>query len=494
MKRDYSSTQGRFVNVGRVRDARGKDDLSMSSKASVVFYWMSRDQRAVDNWALCYAQQAAREHQIPLTVVFNLYEDFPSASERTFDFMLRGLAETEQRLLAMNIDFVLLREANAARAVASLAAQLDCGLIVTDFSPLRIGAQWKEDIVKEATGIPVHIVDAHNIVPAWKIPTLEVAARTIRPKLWGLSTEFLQDSFPEPERHEFGKVDTRKQSIDVKALMSSLKFRNHVAPVSLASGYDAGMKQLHSFLQNGLQNYSFRRNDIRFDAQSNLSPHLHFGQISAQRCIMEAQKAKSANLKKNKDGADKFIEQCFIRREVAENFCLYNPKYDSIAGAAAWAQETLRKHATDSREWVYNEQQFEQGLTHDKFWNAAQMSMVKTGKMHGFMRMYWAKKILEWGKSPEESLRIAVFLNDLYSLDGRDPNGYVGIMWCIAATHDKPFQERRISGTIRPPKTYAASLKKYKQEGIDEYILQHLGVGPKFRQVGMDQFVSPKKK
>ena len=37
------------------------------------------------------------------------------------------------------------------------------------------------------------------------------------------------------------------------------------------------------------------------------------------------------------------------------------------------------------------------------------------GKMHGFMRMYWAKKILEWTRSPEDALKFAIFLNDRYN-------------------------------------------------------------------------------
>lgn len=52
--------------------------------------------------------------------------------------------------------------------------------------------------------------------------------------------------------------------------------------------------------------------------------------------------------------------------------------------------------------------------------------MVTEGKMHGFLRMYWAKKILEWTSSPEEALSIALYLNDRYELDGQDPNGFVG--------------------------------------------------------------------
>ena len=436
-----------------------------------MLYWISRDQRAFDNWALSYAQQVAKEHKVPLTVTFNLYEDFPSASARPFDFMLHGLAETERALLGMNIDFVLLRDANASAAVASLAAKLDAGLIVTDFSPLRIGEKWKEELIQSASGIPVHIVDAHNIVPVWQIPSQETAARTIRKKLWALAPEFLNDSFPEPERHEFGKVDANKQSIDVKALMASLKFRNHVEPTSLTPGFESGMRLLHSFLDKGLQKYAADRNKIMEDAQSNISAYFHFGQISAQRCILEAQKAKKAH-SKNKEGADGFIEEAFIRRELSDNFCHYNKLYDSIKGASLWAQETLKVHSSDKREYTYTQEQFENGQTHDKLWNAAQIQMRNTGKMHGFMRMYWAKKTLEWSESPAEALRIVLYLNDLYSLDGRDPNGYVGAMWSVCGVHDMGFKEREITGKIRWM-AYSGCIRKFKQAGIDQYIKEN---------------------
>jgi len=148
-------------------------------------------------------------------------------------------------------------------------------------------------------------------------------------------------------------------------------------------------------------------------------------------------------------GVASFIEEMVVRRELADNFCHYNEQYDSLAGAAQWAQDSLAKHAGDPREYVYTQAQLENAETHDDLWNAAQLQMVEVGKMHGFLRMYWAKKILEWTESPEEALRIAIYLNDRYELDGRDPNGYVGCMWSIAGVHDMGWTERQVFGKIR---------------------------------------------
>jgi len=156
-----------------------------------------------------------------------------------------------------------------------------------------------------------------------------------------------------------------------------------------------------------------------------------------------------------------------VRRELSDNFCFYNQHYDSLTGAAAWAQvgdahiamhnndmdnwnqESLAAHAADKRDYVYTRQQFEAAQTHDALWNAAQTQLAVEGKMHGFMRMYWAKKILEWSPSAAQALETSIYLNDRYSLDGRDPNGYVGCMWSICGVHDMGWQERPVYGKVQ---------------------------------------------
>lgn len=181
--------------------------------------------------------------------------------------------------------------------------------------------------------------------------------------------------------------------------------------------------------------------------------------------FLEANRHKS----KNKEAIDRFIEEALVRRELSDNFCFYNPDYDSLKGAPSWAQQTLRDHAKDKREFIYTREQFEKAKTHDILWNACQRQLVREGKLHGYMRMYWAKKILEWCKSPEEALSIAVYLNDRFELDGRDPNGFVGCLWSIGGIHDQGWKERPIFGKIRW--MCGKSLrKKFKVEGyISKY-------------------------
>ena len=138
-----------------------------------------------------------------------------------------------------------------------------------------------------------------------------------------------------------------------------------------------------------------------------------------------------------------------IRRELSDNFCEYEKNYDYFEGFHHWAQKSLNEHRNDEREYIYTDEQFEEADTHDPLWNAAQNQMKTTGKMHGYMRMYWAKKILEWSPSPEIALQVAINLNDKYELDGRDPNGYTGIAWSIGGIHDRAWFERPVYGKIR---------------------------------------------
>jgi deoxyribodipyrimidine photo-lyase len=171
---------------------------------------------------------------------------------------------------------------------------------------------------------------------------------------------------------------------------------------------------------------------------------LHFGQISAQRIALETKRFNG-----NKESEKSFLEELIVRRELSDNFCYFNSKYDSFEGFHDWAKTSLNEHRKDQREFVYSLEEFEQAKTHEDLWNAAQQELLITGKLHGYMRMYWAKKILEWSKSPEEALRTTIYLNDKYELDGCDPNGYTGCAWSIGGVHDRPWFERPVYGKIR---------------------------------------------
>jgi deoxyribodipyrimidine photo-lyase len=427
-----------------------------------VVYWMSRDQRVADNWALLHAQSLALERQAPLAVVFTLADSFLGATLRQFGFMLRGLAGVARRLKEQDIAFILLR-GNPPEEICRFIRQHNVGMLVTDFDPLRIKRGW-HDQVAGSVPIPCIEVDAHNIVPCRVASAkLEFGAYTLRPKIHKLLPDFLDD-FPPVVQHPF-PWPAPINAFDVDATLSSMTVDRSVAEISgVTPGEQGGRARLHDFITNGLASFESERNDPCRHGQSGLSPWLHFGQLSAQRVALEVVRQLSTS-----SSSEAFLEELIVRRELADNFCFYNSSYDRVAGFPEWAQRTMAEHRHDPREYLYTPQQLETAQTHDPLWNAAQLTMVNTGTMHGYLRMYWAKKILEWSPSPEDAMATAIRLNDRYQLDGRDPNGYAGIAWSIGGMHDRAWGERPIFGKIRYM-NYKGCLRKFN---VAEYISRH---------------------
>ena len=407
-----------------------------------VVYWMSRDQRTRDNWALLYAQDLAVRAKAPLVVAFCLVPEFLGAALRPYAFMLQGLQKVENDLIRKGIAFHLL-QGSPEEVLPGFIRTVQSGSLVTDFDPLQRKRLWKSDLARRIE-IPFYEVDAHNIVPCWYAsPKQEYGAYTLRPKIQRVLSEFMDD-FPPLKKHPFFGKDILKET-DWPRVWKTLKGDPAVAPVSeYSAGEKAARQALKTFIESRLNSYATDRNDPLKKGQSGLSPYLHFGQMAAQRVALEVTASAGPT-----DSRNAFLEECIVRRELADNFCFYNPYYDRLEGFPAWARTTLDRHRRDPRDYLYSLEQFEQALTHDDLWNAAQQEMVRTGKMHGYLRMYWAKKILEWSPSPEEALEIAITLNDRYELDGRDPNGYAGIAWSLGGVHDRPWGERKVFGMIR---------------------------------------------
>lgn len=407
-----------------------------------VVYWMSRDQRLRDNWALIFAGQAAQERKAPLWVLFCLVPEFLGAGRRQYEFMLRGLEELAGRCADTGVPFHLLA-GDPAQDIPEFIESHKAAVLVTDFDPLRIKRQWKQ-AVSERIAIPFYEVDAHNIVPCWLAsPKQEFSARTLRVKYGRILEDFL-DEFPKPSRSP-SQRDTAATTIDWAGLRDGFRGDPGAPAVQgVKSGETAARAHLGRFLKAGLPHYDRDRNDPTRDGQSGLSVYLHFGQISAQRVALDVRNAAAPP-----EAKAAFLEELIIRRELSDNFCFHNPDYDTVKAFHPWAQATLNAHRRDARTHQYALAQFEAAQTHEDLWNAAQMELVGTGRMHGYLRMYWAKKILEWSESPEAALRIAVALNDKYELDGRDPNGYAGCAWAIGGLHDRPWQERPVFGKIR---------------------------------------------
>lgn len=407
-----------------------------------VLYWMSRDQRIRDNWALLHAQEKALSYRVPLIVLFCLVPDFLGATGLQYVFMLEGLRQTETGLAALNIPFRMLRGKPEER-IPWFLHQIQAGMLITDFDPLRIKREWQDHVARRIR-IPFLEVDAHNVVPCRVVSDKqEYAAYTIRPKIHRQLFEFMEP-FPPVIRHPFGRAGDIPGGDDAIAAGPRHNTEYLRPQTRFPPGEKAAGDTLRLFMDKKLNRYAIKRNDPNSEAVSDLSPYLHFGQVAAQQIALEIAESEADTLSK-----DAFLEELIVRRELSDNFCFYNRNYDSYNGFPDWARKTLAIHGEDRRRHVYSLEQFENAETHEDLWNACQMEMVITGKMHGYMRMYWAKKILEWSTSADEALHIALTLNNRYELDGRDPNGYAGVAWAVGGVHDRAWPERPVFGKIR---------------------------------------------
>jgi deoxyribodipyrimidine photo-lyase len=511
---------GAWCDPRRVRVLRGGPNPVGDGP---VVYWMSRERRVMDNWALAHALAVAARARKPFHVLYVLDHEqdaFAGARHRLFE--LEGLRETQERLRALGVPFHLFDARDTAddaemggASVSAALEHLAPSFVVTDFSPLRPAREARDTVALLLCpcDVPVHEVDARNVVPVWEASDKrEYAARTIRKKITNRLPEFLTE-FPnerairesveacdvgigisdvrsassisfspsdrtDADRQQSEHIHTQPSPIDWDALLSRAR-RSGGAPEVISAarrvtpGETAARRRLFSFCEN-LHLYAHRNDPNVLGAPSGLSPYVRFGHISAQRAALEAEKASAS--RKTENDADRvtaeacasFLEELIVRRELAENFCLYTPEYDTLRGVApGWALESLELHAGDVRDPAYTADELEHARTHDELWNAAQTELTTLGAMHGFMRMYWCKKILEWTEGgPHEAFQIALRLNDAYALDGRDCNGFVGVAWSIGGVHDQGWKERSVFGKVRYM-NYAGCKRKFK---IDEYV------------------------
>lgn len=465
------------VNYNKIMpNARQLFIQDMPFKGKSVVYVMSRDQRVQDNHALILAQELAIANKVPLYVLFVL-KIVESRSYEHYEFMLDGLLEVMRSISKHNISFVI-RAGYSAKEITRFVQEVGCGALFFDFSPLK----YARSIIKKVASrvdIQISVIDTHNIIPVWIASNKqEFAAHTMRRKVHQNLEKFLVTP-PPLQKHPHSAEPVTSMSFDI-ALQFIAKIPKSGIKISQKSGEIGAREHLKTFINSSLDKYALQRNDIEHDYQSGLSPYLHFGQISSLRIAIETMAyvnqmplliqynklAQSSGMPNSLDGMNALFEEMIVRKELADNFCFFNEHYESLDGAPAWARSSLAEHKVDLREFTYDLDEWEAAKTHDIIWNTAQMELTKTGKMHGYMRMYWAKKILEWSSSPEEAINTAIYLNDKYSIDGGDPNGYVGILWSIAGLHDRPWFERPVVGKIR----YMNESGLRRKFHVDDYI------------------------
>jgi deoxyribodipyrimidine photo-lyase len=403
---------------------------------------MQRAQRVEANPALEHAVALANEGGSTVVAYFGLTDAYPGANLRHYRFMLEGLAETAEALRARGVGMVL-RAGHPPAGAAALAAETDAAAVVTDMGVLPMHREWRRQAAEQLS-VPLFEVDADSVVPVRLASDREeYAARTIRPRI----RRQLQSFLGAPGRNRLGQdsLDHRLPGLDpgdTDGLIDSLDIDLSVPPSpTIAGGRSRGLELLDDFIRNRIEDYHETARDPAADATSHLSPYLHFGQLSPLEVALRASATEGP-------GPEAFLEQLVVRRALARNLTFHNGSFRRIGCLPEWAQRTLAEHSSDPREHIYDQSELEAASTGDPYWNAAQTEMTVTGRMHGYMRMYWGKRILEWSPSPQQALDSIIALNDRWELDGRDPNGYAGALWCLGK-HDRAWKERPVVGKVR---------------------------------------------
>ena len=395
-----------FVIEKTINPARIFELNNKPIKYGEIIYLCEREIRVKDNFALAFALQKSKELSLPLKIIYPKvnYEYQPKQV-----FIDNQIIQAKKQFRQIGLDFEIIE-----KSPAEIIKNLRPALIILDFNPIL-----KRKYLKNVD-FKIYEIDGHNIIPSRFVSDKqEYSAATMRRKIYYNTSPFLT---------EFDNLATEKVEVDYV---------------------------LEDFIKNKLPYYAEYKNDISKNVLSGLSKYLNLGFISSQRVALEVIKSGVNDINK-----ELFLEELVVRKELADNFCLYSKNFKDFSGVPSWAKISLENHKHDIRPYIYSTDELENAKTHDKLWNATQIQLISEGTIHGYLRMYWAKKILEWTPSPKEGLKTAIYLNDKYAYDSPSTNGYVGILWAIAGLHDRAFIDYPITGKIRRM-TYDSLKRKY---------------------------------
>ena len=454
----------RFADDPRVTVRRGGE---LSSDGRCIAYWMQRAQRGLDNPALDLAIRLGNATNLSVVAYVSISSNYPNANLRHYVFLGQGLRDIEEELAARNVALIVRRPPN--HHLGRFLNDVKAALLVGDENHCREPEQWRTTLAGRIK-MPFLTVDADVVVPSNLFTRHFYAMHHFKPHLERELPKYLK-----PQPRIKAKCEwNRPPGISAFDPRGSIthgwkNLDRSVGPVDeFTGGTRAALERLKNFVLYRLKDYEKRQSQPECDGTSQLSPYLHFGHIGPLTVALAAQKAVREG-KASQAAYDAFTSELIGWRELSINFVKHVPNYDSFECAPGWAKKTLREHASDTRPYRYDLSTLEKARTHDDMWNAAQMQMVKSGWMHNYMRMYWAKKILEWSPTPDRAYDYAVLLNDKYEIDGRDPNGYAGIAWAIAGVHDRPWFDRPIFGTIRYMSRESTGRKFNSKQYIEKY-------------------------
>ncbi len=455
-----------------------------------VLYWCTAARRASHNFALDHALATAARLRRPLLVFEALRADYPWVSARFHRFVVEGMADQRRAYAAAGIRYFPYVEPTPGAGKGLLRALADraCA-VVTDRSPQFFLPKM---VAAAARTLAVRLeeVDSVGLLPLAATTKAWPSAASFRrhfQRSWPSRVVFPAESPAFPTGVALAELDpavTARWPAAAGLLDDPDGVRRLVggpAPVALRGGAEAGGQRLVHFVTRALDRYP-ERNHPDEDAASGLSPWLHFGHVSVHAVFRAAvagtgwtadQLGPATGSREGFWGLDParegFLDELVTWRELAQSFTAVVPDAESYATLPPWARETLGRHAVDPRPGLVDPARLEAAASGDPLWNAAQRQLLREGIIHNYLRMLWAKKILEWSPSPEAAFDTVVTLNHRYALDGRDPNSTAGITWCFGR-FDRPwFPERPIFGTIRYMSSDSARKKLRLRRWLDDH-------------------------
>ncbi len=433
-----------------------------------VLYWMQASMRAEHNPALEHSSRLANDHGVPLVVAAVIVADYPDASARHFAFMLGGMGQA-LRAVQRRGATVTVRLGEPVDVIARLADE--AVVVITDRGYLRHQREWRDGLA-DRVDCALLCVEGDVVVPIDVVSDRqEYAARTIRSKINRCRDDFIVElsttsidhttnvTFSPDSRDDVVELD---RFDDIEGLMQSCGISTDAGPQPvdwITPGTRAARARLDRFLDE-VGSYADDRNRFHSASTSLMSPYLHFGQISP---VVIAQ----AVLDHVGEDAEDYLEELIVRRELAANYVEHCVGYDAWAGLPEWARTSLEAHEGDERDDVYTAGELEAGSTHDELWNAIMDEIRNRGWVHNQLRMYWGKQIIRWTNTPQHAHRTLLELNNRWFLDGRDASSYANVGWCFGL-HDQGFQERDVSGKLRPFTDAALRRKDDLNSWLDE--------------------------
>jgi len=449
---------------------------------------MTTARRLCSNFALQRAVELSNEVGRPLLILEALRCDYPWASDRIHRFVIEGMADNARatgRSPACYYPYVARRQGEDCGLLRALGDE--SATVVTDWFPGFFIPRMLTAAAQQV-GTRLEAVDSNGLIPLADHLRAFQSARAYRAFAQRSFREHLR-SFPAIEplsqlscgmlrRDVPSAVRTRWPALDSKTLLRSdgliarLPIDHATRPVAMRGGSESAAMALKEFVEGRLRRYATDGHHPDLDGTSRLSPYLHFGHISAHQVfagVMTAERWTTRKLATHARGAregwwgvsasaEAFLDQLVVWRELAFNGAQYLPGFGSYAALPAWARRTLEAHEHDSRPHIYGMRKLDEAATNDEIWNAAMRQLKSDGWFHGYMRMLWGKKILEWCRTPARALGIMEELMNRYSLDGRDPVSYASYAW-VLGMYDRPWPERAIFGTVRTMTSASARRK-----------------------------------